>query len=740
MSDNLIKRIIQPSARGRLWQIFLLIIILVVIGGLVDAGSYYNKGTDWLAVKTNNTIKLPHTKEIPFRLGLDLLGGTHLVYQADMSAVEGRDQSSALEGVRDVIERRVNVFGVSEPIVQTSISGGDYRVIVELAGIKDVNEAINMIGETPLLEFKEQTEEQRELTEEERNALNEFNSEAEKKAEEVLGKLISGGDFEELAREFSQDDASKEQGGDLGWLTEQDNPEIVNLAKTLEPGEYTTELNQGSFGYEILKLDDRRTKTNPFDDNKEEKEVKATHLLLCYNEIAGCEDGPSKEEALEKINQIKNQATPNNFTDLVKENSTEPGADTGGGELGWFDRGDMVGPFEEAVYAQAVGTISEPVETQFGYHLIHKQDERSIYEYKISRIFIQTLIEQDIIGGEKEWKNTELTGKNLDRATVQFNPNDNTPEVSLEFDSEGAKLFEDITDRNVGDPVAIYLDSYPISVPTVNEKITGGRAVISGNFNIEEAKLLAQRLNAGALPVPINLINQQTVGASLGKISLTESLEAGILGLILVAIFMILYYRLPGILAVLSLITYGILVLAVFKTLPIWLSFVLITTMIILMIVTLSDLKLFNFFSGIVLVILGIILLYFSIIPVTLTLAGLAGFILSIGMAVDANVLIFERFKEEMATGKPMEFAIKDSFNRAWPSIRDGNVSTLMTCFILAWFSTSVVKGFAITLAIGIIISMFSAIVITKNLLQLVSDEWLEKKPWLAGVKKPKNN
>jgi preprotein translocase subunit SecD len=213
--------------------------------------------------------------------------------------------------------------------------------------------------------------------------------------------------------------------------------------------------------------------------------------------------------------------------------------------------------------------------------------------------------------------------------------------------------------------------------------------VISGNFNIKEAKQLAQRLNAGALPVPIHLISQQSVGASLGAVSLATSLKAGIIGLILVGLFMILYYRVPGILAVVSLIIYGALVLAVFK---IW--------------------------------------------PVTLSLAGLAGFILSIGMAVDANVLIFERLKEELQAGKPLSLAVEDSFNRAWPSIRDGNVSTLITCFILIQFSTSIVKGFAITLGLGVLVSMFSAIVITKTFLQLISGKWLEGKPFLIGVKK----
>ena len=186
------------------------------------------------------------------------------------------------------------------------------------------------------------------------------------------------------------------------------------------------------------------------------------------------------------------------------------------------------------------------------------------------------------------------------------------------------------------------------------------------------------------MPVPIDLINQQTVGASLGHKSVENSLRAGIIGLILVAVFMVIFYRLPGLLAVLALSIYGFLILAIFK---LW--------------------------------------------PITLTLSGIAGFVLSIGMAVDANVLIFERFKEELRAGKPMANAIEEGFTRAWPSIRDGNFSTLITCFILIQFSTSVVKGFAITLGIGIIISMFSAIVITKNFLKLVDTEWLENKRWM---------
>ncbi|MBI5529872.1 MAG: protein translocase subunit SecD [Candidatus Doudnabacteria bacterium] len=333
----------------------------------------------------------------------------------------------------------------------------------------------------------------------------------------------------------------------------------------------------------------------------------------------------------------------------------------------------MIKPFEEAAFNMATGTISDVVETPFGFHLIYKINQRPTSEYKISRILIRQITSESFTRPEDAWKNTALSGAHLKRAFVEFSPNTNGPQVGLEFNDEGKDLFADITERNVGKPVAIFLDGQPISIPKVNEKITGGRAVITGNFAIPEAKTLAQRLNAGALPVPIHLISQQTVGASLGADSVQKSLKAGLIGLILVALFMIIYYRIPGFLSVLALIAYTALVLAVFK---LW--------------------------------------------PVTMTLAGIAGFILSIGMAVDANVLIFERMKEELKLNKPMGTAIEEGFKRAWPSIRDGNITTLIICFILATFSTSLVKGFAITLGLGVIVSMFSAIVITKYLLKLV--------------------
>jgi len=438
---------------------FLVIIVLTLVSGYI----IYPK---------NQGIKIQdyginYYNDLKFHLGLDLQGGTHLVYQADLSQIDESEKAEAIEGVRDVIERRVNAFGVSEPIVQTSQKE---RLIVELAGIKDVNQAIQMIGETPLLEFKE------EMTEEEKNNL-------------------------------------REQVKDLNM-----------------PEEY------------------------------------------------------------------------------------------------------------------------------------------------LSQFF---------------YKSSGLGGKQLDRSDVIFNPNTYEPEVQLQFDGEGKDLFGEITKRNVGKKVAIYLDGLPISIPVVNEPITDGKAVISGNFTIEEAKTLVQRLNAGALPVPINMISQQTVDASLGKDSIERSIVAAFVGIILLSLFMIVYYRIQGVVSVVALIIYTLLVLSIFK-----------------------------------------------FIPITLTLSGIAGFILSIGMAVDANVLIFERVKEELRKGKPITIAIDEGFARAWSSIFDSNVSTIITCIILAYFGTSIIEGFAITLGIGVIFSMFSAIFITKTFLKILVITKIKKSLWLFGIKK----
>jgi preprotein translocase subunit SecD len=382
----------------------------------------------------------------PFKLGLDLSGGTHLIYQADVSKVDPSQIADSMSALRDVIERRVNTFGIGEPVVETQ-SGGlgtkDQQLIVDLPGVTDVTQAVAMIGQTPVLEFK----------------------------------------------------------------TEGTGPTPVTV---------------GADGKAVI----------------------------------------------------------------------DP-------------------------YAQ--------------------------------------------------FQDTGLTGRYLKKATLEFDQNTGEPIVGLQFDSDGAKLFEKITSENIGKPVAIFLDGAPISTPTVNETITGGQAQISGNFTIAEAKTLVGRLNSGALPVPITLVSTQSIGPTLGSAATRAGVKAGIIGFIAIAIFLILWYRLPGLVAVVALSIYVAVMLAIFK-----------------------------------------------LLPVTLTAAGIAGFIISIGIAVDANVLIFERLKEELRAGRTVTDAIRHGFSLAWLSIRDSNVSSIITAVILYYFGTAVIKGFAVTFLIGVIVSMICAISITR--------------------------
>lgn len=385
----------------------------------------------------------------PYKLGLDLSGGTHLVYQADTTDVSPAEVADAMEALATVVERRINLFGVSEPLVQVEEGGvvgqGEHRLIVELPGITDIDEAVKLIGKTPTLEFR-----------------------------------------------------------------------------------------------------------------------------------------------------------------LVR-----PGAET--------------------IIA----------------------DESA--QKTIDDIFLPA----------------DLTGRFVKRARLDFNPTTYEPVVALEFNDDGAKLFAKITRENIGKPLAIFLDGEVISSPSIRQEITGGQAEISGQFNVNDAKALVRDLNYGALPVPIELVSTQTIGATLGAGALNASIRSGLYAFFAVAIFLLAWYRIPGLVAVLALGIYTVLNLAIFK-----------------------------------------------FIPVTLTSAGIAGFILSLGMAVDANILIFERMKEEIKRGKQIPEAIKEGFGRAWLSIRDSNTSSIITAIILYTFaSTAVIKGFALVFGLGVMISMFSAITASRTLL-----------------------
>lgn len=273
---------------------------------------------------------------------------------------------------------------------------------------------------------------------------------------------------------------------------------------------------------------------------------------------------------------------------------------------------------------------------------------------------------------------TVLTGADLDNAAATAAQLSGYV-VDMQFGDSGTAAFSTYTSQHVGDILAIVLDKQIISAPSISEPITGGRAQITGNFTLEEANRLAVQLRYGSLPIPLKVVESKAIGPSLGQDSLQKSQRAGVIGLVLVIAFMVLYYRLPGVIASVALLTYAVLTFSLFK-----------------------------------------------LIPVTLTLPGVAGFILSLGMAVDANVLIFERLREELREGRSLRQATDLGFGRAWPSIRDSNLSTLITCVILYWFGStfgaSIVKGFALTLAIGVMVSMFTAIVVTRTLLHLILD------------------
>ncbi len=653
------------------------IVIISLIMGFFVWPSSFDRGVDFLNNKLGTTF--PHFKNVPFHLGLDLQGGTHLVYEADTSKIPFGDRAESVEGVRDVIERRVNAFGVAEPLVQVNKGQTGYRVIVDLAGVKDVKKAIQMIGETPLLEFKEQNPDVRQtLNDEEKKNLTDFNQKAQTKANDFLTEALSSENFSEVLKQFSELESVKDTNGDLGWVSQNSMYNFLwEEAVNVEVGKVIPKVIEQTDGYFVAMVTDRR-------DNGEE--VNASHILVCYEGASACQDSISKEEAWQKITELKEKLTTENFAEMAKENSTDLGSGQNGGDLGWFSHEQMVKPFSDMAFSISNGEISEPVESDFGYHIIYKKDSRKKTEYKLTVGAIKKMTEAEILAGLEQWRTTALTGKDLVRASVEFSPQTGQPEVSLEFNETGKTLFAEITSRNVGKPVAIFLDGTPISTPVVNESITDGKAVISGTFDLLEAKTLSNRLNAGALPVPINLISQQTVGASLGSDSLQKSLFAGLVGFLAVIVFMVVYYRRPGLFASISLIIYGVIVLTVFK-----------------------------------------------LVPVTVTLSGVAGFILSLGMAVDANVLIFERLKEELKTGKPLATAIDESFRRAWSAIRDGNYTTLIVCFVLAWLGSGVIKGFAITLGIGILASMFSAMVITKHLLN-ISKHSEKKSLWCYGV------
>ncbi len=644
------------------------------------------------AVNAKTGWHIPTVPAPNFRLGLDLQGGTHLVYEADMKDIPEADRDTALEGVRDVIEKRVNAFGVAEPLVQTTSTGGTYRLVVELAGVLDVKEAIKQIGETPVLEFREPSKDLgRDPTAEEKQKLADTNKAERKAAADALARAQKApATFAVLVQELSVDLTKADTLGKLGNVTAASEA-YGAIAKAITatgswPGRVVPRVIETPEGLNVVK----------YTGMGNGQEMQLSHILVCFEGATGCANPIPELDASLLINRLKGEATAANFADLATQNSTDAGSAANGGKLDpsetdpWVKPGSLVAPFEIAALALKPGQISDVVRTDFGFHLIYKRASRPVKTYQVEHIVLPLSDITDIAAPASPWKNTALSGKHLSRATVQFDQTSGAPHIAIQFNEEGGKLFAELTGRLVGQPIGIFLDGNAISTPVVETAIIGGQAVItSKDFTLESAKLLAQRLNAGALPVPITLLSQQTVGPTLGLASLDASLKAALIGFALVALFMIVVYRLPGLVAVVALALYA-----------------------------------------------ALNVLAYRIFGVTITLAGVAGLVLSLGIAVDANVLIFERVRDESRHGHDLRTSLEEGFKRAWPPIRDGHMTTFISAMVLYTFSSSFVRGFALTLAIGIILSLFTAITVTRAYLRVVSKPAFLQRPWLYGFKK----
>ncbi|MBT6068810.1 protein translocase subunit SecF [Candidatus Peregrinibacteria bacterium] len=669
-------------------------------------------------------------------LGLDLQGGTQLDYKIDLRKVDEADQEPIINGITEIINRRVNGLGVSEPNIYTSVIADEYHIIVELAGIKDIEEAKRTVGKTIQLEFKESVEELATEKKEEIRGI----------ASTALQRIKNGETFTLVGNEEIQAYPGKVDFYDNNTFVSEEiieSDELKNTLKNLRDGDLYSGLidtidgfqvtNQGlqeKTGFYVVKRLEGKTETIE-KEFKEEAEV--SHIVIAHKESAETAFSitRTKPEALKLAREVRSKIeSGEDFSALAKEYSDEPAAKTTGGKL--IEPVRPMGAensyyhpiFTAAALDLDTGELSEVVETPFGYHIIKSEEKTEAHtatvqetSYRYQALFYSTVPDG--------WKETGLTGEHFVRADVvadQFN----NAMVAIKFNDEGRDLFGQLTEKNIGKPVAIFVGGDLISAPNVNEKILGGQAQISGNFTYEEASELARDLNTGAIPAPIVLSGQYSIGASLGADALSQSINAALIGIVLLVIYMVLYYRWIGVMANFALVVYALLLIFLIKiSIPMGWSFIIgliIYGVLVSKILKNEDSgweKLISFFVA---SFVFFFLVFLLASPVVLTLAGIAGVILSIGMAVDANVLIFERIKEEVNLDRPMKHAIEVGFDRAWSSIRDSNYSSLITCAILLYFGTSIIKGFAINLAAGILVSMFTAITITRAFLDFLAE------------------
>jgi len=602
------------------------IVLLVVVASLalgfktVSIGSFERTGDNVLGLK----------------LGLDLQGGSHLVYQAVLTNDAGEritPTADQMDSLRRIIERRVNETGLGEPIIQTL---GDDRLLVQMPGVGDPGRAKSIIGETAQLEFKH-----RQLN---------VPVPVDLDASQIVSVTI--GEFPAPSSKSTDEliEGAETSTSSLPQTT------VTTTAETSTDSGAVSSTGAGTDG--------------------DAPEVELSFLLVEFTD-AGAEimDGVLRRMLESALAVVTGSSSPANTLQV----------DISGDEFRtmtlptqFVARVEGTNIFGMALLSTAGRPLADTIEATNA--LFGANPEVDFVE-------IYGAFDEDV----------GLTGDELARAYAGTHSASGLPIVNIEFNGEGARRFGELTQEIAGttDLLAIFLDDEELIAPGVTQAITGGAAFIQGrDFTPDRARDISQLLEAGRLPIPIELVQERDVDAILGADSLRKSVFAGLIGLALVLVFMVAYYRVPGLIAAVALVIYGVLMLAIFK-----------------------------------------------ILPVTLTLSGLAAAILSVGMAVDANILIFERMKDELRAGRTLLTSINIGFNRAWPAIRDGNVSTLITCAILFWFAdtlgATVVQGFAATLAIGVMVSMFSAIVISRTLLRLVATTALSTRlSWFAPVGK----
>ncbi len=698
-------------------------------------------------------------------LGLDLQGGSQLDYKIDLSKVPEADQKGIIEGHLRDIEKKVNALGVAEPNIYTSEIAGETHIIVELADSGNLTQddvitylksektvaeltddekkqlmlqkAKATVGKSIQLEFKE---EKTEVDPQEE-------SKVRGNASDALKRVKDGESFDVVGQEEQQKAPGKVRYETSDYVFESDiNSKLKDTILSLKPGEYANNLVEtgGVFtidetgnttedkGLAIVKLLDTK------EEVKSEKSVETSHILLSYKGLDSADASVTRteDEAKELAKEIKKKlAEGTDFATLAQEYSDDKSNKDQGGRLEKPVTGDgtYVYDFEQAALAlDTDGAVSEPVKTQFGYHLIKANkivEGAKETKYKYATITFSLLPDP--------WKETGLNGKYFVHADVQLDQF-YQPYVSIQFNEEGAKLFEDITSRNVSKKVAIFVGGNLVSAPVVREKISGGSAQISGQFTADEAKQLAEDLNTGAIPSPRVLTGEYTIGATLGQEALNSSLFAGFIGLLLIIIFMIAYYKIPGAVSGVSLLIYlGIFIFLIKSQLSMGLAILISLTVFGFMVAKILNNedsaweKFLSFMMACAAIVFLASLLH---VGVVLTLSGIAGIIISLGMAVDANVLIFERFKEELRNGKTYTAALEAAFGRAWNAIRDSNFTTILICAVIFIFGSATIRGFAMTLATGTVVSMFTAITITRLFMNGMTGKAVTQNLKLMGV------